>query len=87
MKQCFNLFSKIYSWRTGLLRETVNGVVYRKIPSPDSSGNPCGAFVLPHKIETYGGNSSKKNSPTTFVIGECNNKELKRLLVNDNPLS
>jgi hypothetical protein len=40
MKQCFNLFSKIYSWRTGLLRETVNGVIYRKIPSPDSSGKP-----------------------------------------------
>jgi hypothetical protein len=35
-----NLFSKIYSWRTGLLRETVNGVIYRKIPSPDSSGKP-----------------------------------------------
>ena len=77
----------MYSLITGSLRETVNRVIYHKIPSLDSSGNPCGTFVLPHKIETYGGNSSKKNSPTTFVIGECNSKELKRLLVHDNPLS
>jgi hypothetical protein len=34
------LFSKINSLIAGSLRETVNEVIYRKIPSPDSSGKP-----------------------------------------------
>jgi hypothetical protein len=34
------LFSKINSLIAGSLRETVNGVIYRKIASPDSSGKP-----------------------------------------------
>jgi hypothetical protein len=40
LKLVLNLFSKIYSFITGSLRETVNGIIYRKIPSPDSSGKP-----------------------------------------------
>jgi len=35
-----DLFSNIDSLGTGLLQETVNEVMYRKIPSPDSSGKP-----------------------------------------------
>ena len=34
----FHFFSKIYSFIAGLLRETVNEVMYCKIPSPDRSG-------------------------------------------------
>jgi hypothetical protein len=52
-----NLFSKIYSLLSGLLRETVNGVIYRKIPSPDSSGKPMPVenlffLVLAERIPT-----------------------------------
>jgi hypothetical protein len=39
-KTVINLFSKIYSLDAGLLWETVNGLFYHKIPSPDSSGKP-----------------------------------------------
>jgi len=36
----FHFFSKIYSFIAGLLQETINGIIYCKIPSPDRSGKP-----------------------------------------------
>jgi hypothetical protein len=36
----FHFFSKIYSFIAGLLRETVNEVMYCKIHSPDRRGKP-----------------------------------------------
>jgi beta-xylosidase len=46
-----------------------------------------GLSFSPTRLKHMAGLAPKKNSPTTFVIGECNNKELKWLLVNNNPLS
>jgi hypothetical protein len=46
-----------------------------------------GLSFNPTRLKRMAGIAPKKNSLTTFVIGEFNFKELKRLLVNNNPLS
>lgn len=50
------------------LGETTIRFLKNQNASPDSSGNPCGALILPHKIETIAGLAPKKKSSTTFVI-------------------
>jgi len=39
-KTAIHFFSKMDSSFSGLVWETINGVLYRKILSPDSSGKP-----------------------------------------------
>jgi hypothetical protein len=64
--------------------ETVNKD-YCKILAPTAGGKSLLRLRFLNKMKRYGGNGKK--FPNYFRNWECNSKELKWLLVHDNPLS